>query len=93
MTDQRENTPLTDDVKEMTIGGCRVRLAYCRAPDMRWSVKGTVICGIEDKAAQRTVVTKPFPNRDEAEQNAIQEVTALLGENRDRSHSRVRNWS
>ena len=93
MTDQRERLPVTDDVKEMTIGGCRVRLAYCRASDMRWSVQGTVICGIEDNTAQRSIVTAPFRNRDEAELNAIQEISALLGENRDRSHSRVRNWA
>ncbi len=93
MTDQRESTPLTDDVKEMTIGGCRVRLTYDCTADLRWRVQGTVICGIEENAAERSIVTKPYHNRDEAERQAIEEITALLGENLDRSHSRVRNWA
>ena len=35
----------------------------------------------------------PFDRRESAERDALQLVTALLGDQTDRSHSRVRNWS
>lgn len=50
-------------------------------------------CGVGEKADQRSVVTGAFDTREAAEQDALRQVTALLGHNTDRSHSRVRNWS
>jgi len=93
MIDESESTRLSDDVKEMTIAGCRVRLAYCRASDEGWIVKGTLQCGLEDQQGERSIVTEAYPSREEAEQHAVERVTTLLGQHTDRSHSRVRNWS
>jgi hypothetical protein len=91
MIDESESARLSDDVKEMTIAGCRVRLAYCRAPNERWIVKGTMQCGLEDEQGERSIVTEAYPSREEAEQHAVERVTTLLGQHTDRSHSRVRN--
>jgi hypothetical protein len=79
----------------MTIAGCRVRLAYCRASHEGegWIVKGTLQCGLEDQQGERSIVTEAYPSREEAEQHAVERVTTLLGQHTDRSHSRVRNWS
>ena len=93
MIDESESTRLSDDVKEMTIAGCRVRLSYCRASDERWIVKGPMQCGIEDQQGERSIVTEAYPSREEAEHYAIEQVTTLLGQQTDRSHSRVHNWS
>jgi hypothetical protein len=92
MIDEREGTRLSDDVKEMTIAGCRVRLVYRRAADQRWIVNATILCGIDDQQGERSIVTEAFHTREEAEQNTIEQVTTLLGQHTDRSHSRVRNW-
>jgi hypothetical protein len=83
----------TDDVKDMMITGCHVRLAYERSADARWTVHATVKCGVGDKAEEQSVVTQPFDTRESAERDVIQQVTSLLGQQTDRSHSRVRNWS
>ncbi|HJT22066.1 MAG TPA: hypothetical protein VJ746_16450 [Nitrospira sp.] len=83
----------TGDVKEMMIAGCRVRLAYRSAGDGRWTVLGTVQCGLDEKSTTQTVLTDSFGSREEAERTAITRITSLLGEQVDRSHSRVRNWS
>ena len=93
MIDERESTRPSDDVKEMTIAGCRVRFAFRRAPDDMWIVKGTLQCGIEDQKGERSIVTDAHHSREEAEKNAIEQVTTMLGQHTDRSHSRVRNWS
>ncbi|HET9844740.1 MAG TPA: hypothetical protein VFQ02_03270 [Nitrospira sp.] len=93
MIDESESTRLSDDVKELTIAGCRVRLVYSRATDDRWIVKGTMQCGIEDQQGEGSIVTEAYHSREEAEQNAVERVMTLLGEQTDRSHSRVRNWS
>jgi hypothetical protein len=83
----------TDDVKDMMIAGCHVRLIYERSTDARWTVNATVRCGVEDKAAEQSVVTQPFDTRESAERDALQQVTSLLGHQTDRSHSRTRNPS
>ena len=88
----REHPGPTRDVKEMMIAGCHVRLSYRRTAE-RWTVSASVKCGIGDKAEERSIVTQPFDTRELAEQDALQQVTALLGHQTDRSHSRVRNWS
>jgi hypothetical protein len=88
----RTHTAEAGDVKEMMIAGCRVQLAYRPAGDGRWTVLGTVRCGIGEKSATRTVLTDSFGSREEAERTAIIRISSLLGEQVDRSHSRVRNW-
>jgi hypothetical protein len=88
-----EETRPPDDVKEMMIAGCHVRLAYGRSADARWTVNATVMCGIEDKTTEQSVVTCPFETRESAEQDALQQIASLLGHQTDRSHSRVRNWT
>jgi hypothetical protein len=93
MIDESESTRLSDDVKEMTIAGCRVRLAYSRASDQQWIVNGTMHCGIEDQQGERSIVTEAYPSREEAEEHAVEQLATLLGQHTDRSHSRVRNWS
>ena len=89
----REHLGPTRDVKEMIIAGCHVRLCYRRTPEARWIVSATVKCGIADKAEEQSVVTQAFDRRESAERDALQQVTALLGHQTDRSHSQVRNWS
>ena len=89
----RESSHRTDDSKDMMIGGCHVRLTYGRTAGSRWTVSATVRCGIGDRADEQSVVTEAFSSRDAAERDAIQQITALLGHNTDRSHAQVRNWS
>lgn len=85
--------PEPRDFKDMMIAGCHVRLSYRRASEARWTVRASMQCGVGEKADQRSVVTGAFDTREAAEQDALRQVTALLGHNTDRSHSRVRNWS
>ena len=89
----KERPVPTRDVKDMMIAGCHVRLSYKRTAGRRWRVSATVVCGIGEKAAQQTIITQPCDTREAAEHDAVQHVTALLGIQTDRSHSRVRNWS
>lgn len=93
MTDEGLPPRPADDIKDMMIGGCRVRLTYGQTIGKRWSVRAIVQCGTEEKAEERSLVTEAFDSRDAAERDAIEQVTALLGHNTDRSYSRVRNWS
>ena len=81
------------DVEDMMIAGCHVRLAYQRSADARWTVNATITCGVGDNAEQQSVVTQPFETREWAEREALEQVTSLLGQQTDRSHSRIRNWS
>ena len=88
-----EGFPTAGDVKDMMIAGCHVRLAYERSADARWTVNATIMCGLGDKAEQQSVVTQSFETREWAEREALEQVTSLLGQQTDRSHSRVRNWT
>jgi hypothetical protein len=88
-----ESSRPSDDTKNMTIAGCPVRLTYGRTAESRWTVSATVRCGIGDQADEQSIMTQPFDSRDAAEHDALEQVTALLGHQTDRSHSRVRNWS
>jgi hypothetical protein len=88
----RKHPVPTRDVKAMMIAGCHVRLSYRRTAEAHWTVSATVKCGVGDKAEEQSVVTQPFHTRESAERDALQQVTALLGHQTDRSHSRVRNW-
>ena len=88
-----ESSLPTDDVKDMVIAGCHVRLSYGRIAGTRWTVTATVECGAGDKTDEQSVVTQSFDTREAAEHDALQQVTRLLGHQTDRSHSRTRNWS
>lgn len=85
--------PTDDDVKDMVIAGCHVRLSYGRTAGARWTVTATVKCGVRDKTEEQSVVTQPFDSRETAERDALQHVTKLLGHQTDRSYSRTKNWS
>jgi hypothetical protein len=82
-----------DDVKDMMIAGCPVRLSYGKTAQARWTVNATVRCGVGENADEHSVATQPFDSREAAEREALQQITELLGQQTDRSHSRVRNWS
>jgi hypothetical protein len=88
----REHPRPTDDIKDMMIAGCHVRLTYGRTAGARWTVRASIKCGIGEKADDQSLVTKVFDSREAAEHDAIQQITVLLGQNTDRSNSRVRNW-
>jgi hypothetical protein len=89
----REHPRPTNDAKDMMIAGCHVRLTYGRTDGAHWRVSASITCGIGDKPKEQSLVTEAFESREAAEHDAIQQVTALLGHNTDRSNSRVRNWS
>jgi hypothetical protein len=83
----------TGDEKDLVIGGCQVRLTFRQTVATKWTVDATIRCGVGDQADEQSLATPPFDSREAAEQDAIQQVGALLGNNTDRSRSRVRNWS
>ena len=83
----------TGDQKDIMIGGCHVRLTYGQAAGAGWTVSATIRCGAGDHAGERSLVTQAFDSREAAEHDALERVSALLGNNTDRSRSRVRNWS
>lgn len=89
----RDTSRPTGDEKNLMIGGCAVRLTYGHATGNGWTVTATIRCGVGDHADQRSLVTQAFESREAAEQDALQQVGAVLGNNTDRSRSRVRNWS
>ena len=84
--------PPDRDVKDIMVSGCRVRLAFSQT-DGQWSVVGTVSCGIADNSDEETFETGACRTREDAEQEALSRVAALLGGNVDRNTSRVKNWS
>jgi hypothetical protein len=83
----------TGDEKDLMIGGCHVRLTYGQAAGSGWTVRATIRCGVGDRADEQSLLTQAFESREAAEQDALLQVAALLGNNTDRSRSRVRNWS
>jgi hypothetical protein len=83
----------SDDQKDIIIAGCHVQLTYGQAAAAGWTVSATIRCGAGDTAGEQSVVTRPFDSREAAEHDALEQVSELLGNNTDRSRSRVRNWS
>ena len=81
------------DVKDVMVAGCRVHLVFHAGGDGRWSVEGTVRCGIEDRADAQSFRTGEWESREAAEQDALHYAADLLGHNVDRNTSRVRNYS
>lgn len=81
------------DIKDMRVAGCRVQLSFHAIERGRWTVQATVRCGVEDHAAEQSIRTSSYTTREEAEQEALRQVADLLGNNVDRSSSRVKNES
>lgn len=84
---------MSEDTKDLQIAGCQVHLTYHALADGRWTVLGIVRCGVAEKMEEQSVATGPFPTREEAEQDALDRVSKVLGNNTDRSSSRVKNYS
>jgi len=82
-----------EDVEELMIAGCRVRLAFRPAEWERWTVRGTVQCGIGENRGGQSVTTDACDSREAAEQQAISRVSTLFGQHVDRSHSRKKEAS
>ncbi len=80
------------DVKELLIAGCRVRLAYIPAGAGRWKIRCTMRWGIDANRGEQSLVTGIHGSREEAEQAAISQLSGLLGQQVDRSHSPTHNW-
>ena len=78
------------DVKDMKIAGCDVHLAFLPSHG-DWTVVGTLTSGTAENAKQETITSGPWATRDLAEQKALEQISALLGHNEDRSTSRVNN--
>lgn len=91
MPDDRPDD-LRDDVRDIRIAGCPVHLTYHAETDGRWTMQGTIRCGVADRSAVRLVTAGPHPERDTAEQNVLDRIGQLLGHNVDRNTSRVKNW-
>ncbi|MBA2487687.1 MAG: hypothetical protein H0V35_16620 [Nitrospira sp.] len=80
---------MPEDTKDIQIAGCQVHLTYQALDDGRWTVVGVVRCGIEEQS----VATGPCATREAAEKDALERVSKVLGNNVDRSTSRVKNRS
>lgn len=79
------------DIKDMMVAGCRVQILFRAIEREQWIVQGTVRCGVDDHAAERSFRTASYPTREEAEQEALRQAAELLGNNVDRNTSRVNN--
>lgn len=79
------------DIKDMMVAGCRVQIFFRAIEREQWIVQGTVRCGVDDHAAERSFRTASYPTREEAEQEALRQAAELLGNNVDRNTSRVNN--
>jgi hypothetical protein len=81
------------DQKNIMIAGCHVQLTYGQEAGAGWTVSATIRCGVGDNVGEQSLVTQAFDSREAAEQDALERVSELLGNNTDRSRSRVRNWN
>lgn len=81
----------TDDIKDIRVAGCRVKLSFQSMEHGKWMVQGTVSCGVDDNSSEQSFRTISYPTRDEAERDALRQATDLLGNNVDRNTSRVNN--
>ena len=79
----------TGDQKDIMIAGCHVQLTYGQAAGVGWTVSATIKCA----DGEQSLVTEAFESREAAEHEALEQVSALLGNNTDRNRSRVRNWN
>lgn len=79
-----------EDIQDIKIAGCDVHLVYLQSGN-DWTVVGTLASGTEGNRNKETITSGPWPSRDIAEQNSLEEITKLLGNNEDRHTSRVHN--
>ena len=84
---------MSQDTKDIQMAGCQVHLTYHALSDGRWTVLGILRCGIGEKMEEQSVATGPFPTREAAEKDALDRLGRLLGNNIDRSSSRITNYS
>ncbi|MGE0645856.1 MAG: hypothetical protein AB7P24_19540 [Nitrospira sp.] len=80
----------SEDMQDIKIAGCDVHLVYLQSGG-DWTVVGTLASGTEENKKKETITSGPWPSRDIAEQNSLEEITKLLGNNEDRNTSRVHN--
>lgn len=85
--------PAQADIKDMVIAGCAVHLMFHHLTNGRWSIEGTVRCGVDEYAREQSFRTGACDSRECAENEALRTVTGLLGKNVDRNTSRLKNWS
>lgn len=78
------------EMQDIKIAGLDVHLVYLRSGN-KWTVVGTVASGTGDNKNKETITSGPWSSRDIAEEKALEQITALLGHNEDRSTSRVHN--
>jgi hypothetical protein len=83
---------MPEDAKDIQVAGCQVHLTYHALADGGWTVMGVVRCGGAEKVEEQSVATGPFATREAAEKDALDRLGKVLGNNIDRSTSRVKNW-
>lgn len=83
---------MSEDTKDLQMAGCQVHLTFHELADGRWTVLGIVRCGVDSNQSEQSVATAPFPTREEAEQDALNRLGNILGNNIDRSSSRIKNY-
>jgi len=88
-------TPVEEngDVKDIMMAGCAVHLAFRPSEGGGWSIDGTLRCGVGANEDEQSFRTEAHDSREAAEADALRTVTGLLGNNVDRSTSRVHNWT
>ena len=80
----------SEDMRDIKIAGCDVHLVYFQSRG-DWTVVGTLTSGTEENKNKETITSGPWPSRDIAEQNSLDEITKLLGNNEDQNTSRIHN--
>jgi hypothetical protein len=81
---------ISRDTEDMKIAGCDVHLVFLQST-RGWRVIGTLSSGAAQNEHKETITSGPWTSRELAEQKALEEITKLLGNNEDRSTSRVKN--
>ncbi len=83
---------MSEDTKDLQMAGCQVHLTFHKLADGQWTVLGIVRCGVDSNQTEQSVSTGPFLSREEAEQDALERLGKILGNNIDRSSSRTKNY-
>ena len=83
---------MSEETKDLQMAGCQVHLTFHALSGGQWTVVGVVRCGVDENQGEQSVATGPFPSREEAEQDALGRIGNILGNNIDRSSSRVKNY-
>lgn len=67
--------------ESVLVAGCPVTLKFHEHPGGRWSVEGTVSCGLGHNKKLSAFRTGLHPTRHDAERDALQRAAGLLGHN------------